>query len=205
MRRFTKIAALALLGAFAIANLNAQVERASISGIIRDQTGAALHGAQVSAENLATSVNTSTVTNASGNFYMTLLPGDYRVSVLRQGFATAVVPKLTLSVAQATTLNLQLDIASVRQQVTVRDVSQLLEQESASLGATIQSQQISQLPLLSRNPYSLVVLAPAVNPKGNPGTGPLINGGRSNANALLLDGQEELNSTTNDAAYTPPL
>ena len=63
----------------------------------------------------------------------------------------------------------------------------------------------SQLPLLGRNPYSLVTLAPAVNPKGNAGTGPLINGGRSNANAVLLDGGEALNSTTNDSAYTPPL
>ncbi len=205
MNRFKKLAALVLFNAFFAASLQAQVERASISGIISDKTGAPLVHAQVSAENLATSVKTSTVTNPSGNFYLTLLPGDYRITVSQPGFSTASVPKLMLSVAQATTLNLSLDLASVRQQVTVTDISPLLEQESASLGATIQSQQISQLPLQSRNPYSLVVLAPAVNPKGNPGTGPLINGGRSNANALLLDGQEELNSTTNDAAYTPPL
>ncbi len=184
---------------------HAQVERASVSGIISDKTGAPLANAQVTAENLATSVKTSTQTNGSGNLYLNLLPGDYRVTVSQPGFATATIPKLTLSVAQAATLNLSLEVAVVQQQVTVKDVSALLEQETASLGSTIQSQQISQLPLLSRNPYSLVVLAPAVNPKGNPGTGPLINGGRSNANALLLDGQQELNSTTNDAAYTPPL
>ncbi len=204
MFRVVKISVAALVGIFAV-TLHGQVERASISGVISDKTGAPLAKAQVTAENLGTSVKTSTVTNGSGNFYLTLLPGDYRVDVSQPGFATTTVPKLTLSVAQATTLNLSLDVASLRQAVTVKDVSALLEQETASLGATIQSQQISQLPLASRNPYSLVVLAPAVNPKGNPGTGPLINGGRSNANALLLDGQEELNSTTNDAAYTPPL
>jgi hypothetical protein len=205
MRLSRKIAATMLLEIFAGAHLPAQVERASISGIVSDKSGAAVPQAQVTAENLATSIKTFATTNASGNFYVTLLPGDYKVTVSRPGFATAAVPKLTLSVAQAATLNVPLDVSSVQQEVMVADIAPLLEQETASLGATIQSEKISQLPLLGRNPYSLVVLAPGVNPKGNPGTGPLINGGRSNSNSVLLDGGQVLNSTTNDTSYTPPL
>ena len=185
--------------------LSAQSEKASVSGIISDKTGAALPGAKVTVANLETGVRTSTVTNAAGNYYISVFPGEYRVTVSREGFATAVVPQLNLAVAQGVTINLSLDVAAVQQQVTVADMAPLLEQDNASLGTTIQSDKILELPLLGRNPYSLVVLAPAVIPKGNAGTGPLINGGRSNANSVLLDGGQVLNSTTNDASYTPPL
>ncbi|PYQ17814.1 MAG: TonB-dependent receptor, partial [Acidobacteria bacterium] len=58
---------------------------------------------------------------------------------------------------------------------------------------------------MGRNPYSLVTLAPGVVDRGNAGTGPLVNGARSNSTAVLLDGAEQLNSTTNDLNYTPPL
>src|SRR5438045_978745 len=121
--------------------LPAQVEQASLTGIISDKSGAAVAESQISAENLATNVKTSTYTNASGNFYMKLWPGDYKISVGHQGFATAVVPKLTLSVAQQATLNLVLEVSSVQQQVTVSDIAPLLDQETAGLGASIQPEQ----------------------------------------------------------------
>ncbi len=185
--------------------LPAQVERASLSGIVQDPSGSALANARVTATNLQTSVISSTVTNTKGNYYLTLAPGEYRVEISNPGFGTAAVQNFTLAVAQAATFNAALELATVQNQVTVAEVTPLLEQETATLGTTIESTKISQLPLLGRNPFSLVVLAPGVNPKGNPGTGPLINGGRSNANSVLLDGGQVLNSTTNDTNYTPPL
>jgi outer membrane receptor protein involved in Fe transport len=51
----------------------------------------------------------------------------------------------------------------------------------------------------------LVELSPGVVVHGNAGSGPSINGGRSNTNGVLLDGAEVLNSTTNDISYTAPL
>ncbi len=193
------------IGCLLAAGLFAQNERASISGIVSDPAGAAIAAARATARNLATSIETASLTNATGNYYLSLPPGDYSVSISRQGFATSVVPKLTLTVAQNAALSVSLTVSSVQQQVTVSTSSALLDQESASLGTAIESEKISQLPILGRNPYSLIVLAPAVNPKGNAGTGPLINGGRSNSNSVLLDGGQVLNSTTNDTAYTPPL
>ncbi len=182
-----------------------QNERASISGVITDSSGAAVADAKVAARNLATAIETNTVTNSSGNYYLALLPGEYSVTISSQGFSTSVISHLTLTVAQNATVTLPLTVSSVQQEVTVTAASALLDQESASLGTAIESEKISQLPILGRNPYSLIVLAPGVNPKGNAGTGPLINGGRSNANSVLLDGGQVLNSTTNDTAYTPPL
>jgi hypothetical protein len=52
----------------------------------------------VVARNLATSIETKSVTNSSGNYYISLPPGDYSVSISHQGFSTSVVPKLTLTV-----------------------------------------------------------------------------------------------------------
>ncbi|MBI4907341.1 MAG: carboxypeptidase regulatory-like domain-containing protein, partial [Acidobacteria bacterium] len=196
---------LVILAGLIAATLVAQVERATISGIIHDKSGAALPEARVDAENLATGVRATSVTNSSGNYYLPLLAGGYKISVSHAGFSTAVVPNLTLTVGQNATVSLALEVSSLQQQVTVVEVTPLIDQETASLGATINSEQISELPLLGRNAFSLVVLAPGVNPKGNPGTGPLISGGRSNANAVLLDGAQMLNSTTNDTSYSPPL
>src|SRR5262249_59944677 len=73
------------------------------------------------------------------------------------------------------------------------------------LGNVVASSQMLQLPLSGRNPYSLVPLAAGVMPAGGTGTGPIINGGRSNTSEVLLDGAESRNSTTNDIQYTPPL
>ncbi len=188
-----------------VSGLFAQGDRASITGIVSDPSGAVIPRARVNAVNLATSVASSAASNSSGVYYLLVLPGAYRVTVTMDGFATARVERVVLTVNQAATLNFSLEPASVRQEITITAPAPLLEQQQASLGSTIQSEKILNLPLLGRNAYTLVVLAPAVIPKGNAGTGPLINGGRSNANALLLDGGQVLNSTTNDSAYTPPL
>src|SRR5438552_17326497 len=111
--------------------LLARVERASGSGIVSDKTGAAVPAAQVSAENLATGVKSATVSNASGNYYLNLLAGDYKVTVTHEGFGASVLPKLTLSVAQAATVNVPMDVSAVQQQVTVSDVAPLIDQETA--------------------------------------------------------------------------
>src|SRR5438093_400020 len=80
-----------------------------------------------------------------------------------------------------------------------------LELQSATLGNVITGRQMLELPLVGRTPYSLVNLTPGVVDRGNTGTGPLINGARSNSTAVLLDGAEQRNSTTNDLNYSPPL
>ena len=80
-----------------------------------------------------------------------------------------------------------------------------LELTSAALGNIVSGRQMQQLPIVGRNPYALVTLAPGVVDRGNTGTGPLINGARSNSTAVMLDGAEQRNSTTNDLNYSPPL
>lgn len=186
----------------------AQVEQATIVGTVTDPSGAVIPKAKVSVRNVATGVVVSTETNAVGMYRVPFLhPGTYDVVVESPGFKTARVSGINLAVGLVATVDVTLEVGAVGTEVTVAATAVQLEEQSATLGSVISSSQITQLPLLGRNPYSLVALAPGVVPKGGSAAGvrPIINGGRSNTSEVLLDGAESRNTTTMDIAYTPPL
>ncbi len=186
--------------------LPAQVEQATIVGTVTDQQGAVIPKAKVIVTNVQTKVAVETQTNQAGYYSVPYLhPGHYEVTVESAGFGKARVSGINLTVGLTATVNVSLEVASVQAEVTVTASGVALEQQTVSLGNVVGSRQMIELPLLGRNPYSLVVLAPGVSPRGNTGTGPIINGGRSNTSEILLDGAETRNTTTNDIAYTPPL
>ncbi|MBI1895554.1 MAG: TonB-dependent receptor [Acidobacteria bacterium] len=163
-------------------------------------------GAKVTATNTATRVRSQTRSNESGLYRIPYLPaGEYEIAVEKDGFTRAVAGPIRLNVGLTATIDVTLTTGTVQQEITVTSSAVLLEQQSSALGNVIGSRQMTELPLLGRNPYSLVLLAPGVMPKGGGGAGPIINGGRSNTSEILLDGAETRNSTTNDIAYTPPL
>jgi hypothetical protein len=184
----------------------AQVEQAAITGTVTDTTGAVVPAARVAAVNVNTGVKGETQSNAEGIYRLPYLhPGSYEVTVTKDGFDKARVAGIQLTVGLIATVNVALRPGSLQQEVVVTAVATQLEQQTSSLGNVVGSRQMLELPLLGRNPYSLVLLAPGVLPKGAAGVGPVINGGRSNTSEVLLDGAETRNSTTNDIAYTPPL
>jgi len=184
----------------------AQIEQANITGTVSDSTGGRVPGALVSATNKATRVRAETRTNETGAYRLPYLTvGEYDIVVERDGFEKARVETIRLTVGLTATIDVTLKTGSLQQEVTVSATAVQLEQQTSSLGNTVNAKQIVELPLLGRNPYSLLLLAPGVMPKGGAGAGPIINGGRSNTSEILLDGAETRNSTTNDIAYTPPL
>ena len=189
-----------------IAPADAQVEQGTITGTVTDASGGAIPGVKVTITNQQTRLASGTKTNADGNYRVPFLaPGDYEVVAEKAGFTNSRVSAIHLTVGLTATINTTLTVGSVTQEVTVSASAVQLEQESSSLGTVVGSKQIIELPLLGRDPYSLVLLAPGVLPKGGSGAGPVINGGRSNTSEILLDGAETRNSTTNDISYRPPL
>ena len=186
----------------------AQGEQATITGIVTDESGAVIPNARVAVTNIETKVTREAQTNGEGQYRVPYLsPGKYQVTVESQGFSTAQVD-VSLTLGLTATINVPLKAGAVTETVMVEAGGVELERQTASLGNVLNSQQIIELPLLDRNPYSLVTLAPGVVDRvssGNPGTGPIINGGRSNTSEVLLDGAESRNSTTNDINYNPPL
>jgi len=185
---------------------HAQVEQGSVTGRVFDDAGAVVPGATVTVTQHGTRVARQTVTNGVGQYTVPYLPiGTYDVAAALAGFTTARVTDVTIRVGLTATVDLLLKPGSVQDEITVTAHAAQLELQSAALGNIVSGRQMLELPLVGRNPYSLVTLAPGVVDRGNAGTGPLINGARSNATSVMLDGAEQRNSTTNDLNYSPPL
>ena len=193
--------ALVMVGALLAASTVAfaQVEQGTITGTVVDKSGGVVPGARVVATHVDTKVSRDTVSNASGNYTIPYLrAGTYEVSAELMGFTTARVEGVVVSVGSTASVNLTLAPAGLTENVTVTAAAPHLESQNATLANVVTGRQIQQLPMVGRNPVPLVVLAPGVQDRGNTGTGPIVNGARSNSTEVLLDGAEQRNSTTND-------
>jgi hypothetical protein len=105
----------------------AWAQTAQITGLVTDPNGAAVPGAAVTARNLATDINTETVTNGQGYYTLpSLHPGRYEISVQKTGFRTTMRPDVKLDVSQVARIDLGLIIGGVRESVTVSSEAPLL-------------------------------------------------------------------------------
>lgn len=190
-----------LVGAFICP---AQVEQGAIAGVVVDATGASIPNAKVTATNQATGTVAIAETTDDGYYKVPYLPaGKYNLAVERDGFSVNRVADVPVLVGQISTINVTMKPGSVQESITVTANAVQIDQVSSSLGYVAGTTQIIELPT-GRNPYSLLTLSPGVIATGNTGTGPIVNGGRSNTSAILFDGQDTRNNSTLDNAYTPP-
>ena len=181
-----------------------QVEQGAITGVVTDASGALIPKAKVSATNQATGVVATAETTDEGYYKIPyLLPGNYNVTIEKEGFTVSRVTAVPVLVGQTATINATLKPGSVHDEVTVTSNAVMIDQTGSSLGYVASTTQILELPT-GRNPFSLLALSPGVINTGNSGTGPIINGGRSNTTAILLDGQDTRNNSTLDNAYGAP-
>lgn len=138
-----------------------QTGTTSISGRITDQQGQVVPGATVTITNTATGDARITVTNESGLYQMSALPpGPYRVTVELSGFRTARVENLELRVDLPSRTDVQLEVGSLTETVTVEAATMLINTVNASLGNTLSPEQIDGLPLEARSVVALLSLQP---------------------------------------------
>ena len=173
-------------------------QTASLTGRVTDPSGAVIPGATVTVRAVATNISATAETTSEGYYTVpALVPGDYEISVVKQGFVTVKQTGLTLAVGQVARLDVQLKVGGVSDTIEVRAQAALLESESATLGQVIGNRQVSELPLLGRNSYALAMLVPGVRPSFGVNNLVIdqistvaysINGGRANGNEFLLDG-----------------
>jgi Carboxypeptidase regulatory-like domain/TonB dependent receptor/TonB-dependent Receptor Plug Domain len=176
----------------------AQVDRATISGIVKDSSGGIIPGATVVATNLATGVGSQQQTTETGSYQIVnLIPGRYRIEVELSGFKknSQVV---TLEVGQRARIDVELEVGSLAETVTVAETAQLLNANDATLGAVIPQTQVANLPLAIRNWDDLLALVPGVQgdryTEQGGGTsfgrtgGINVHGARALQNNFLLDG-----------------
>ncbi|MGA8593253.1 MAG: TonB-dependent receptor [Bryobacteraceae bacterium] len=190
---------MAFFAAFLSLPSQAQINTATIAGTVKDQTGANLAGAQVVVENVASGVRREVQTNSDGAFSVPLLqPGQYDVTISKDGFQTVKNSGVELVINQVAAVNVTLQLGSTSQQVTVTGEVPLVETTTAGLGTVIGQRPTADLPLNGRQFAQLLQLAPGTVPIsvsqsatpsiGSGATTPSINGGTNRSNLFFMDG-----------------
>lgn len=155
-----------------------------------DPTGAAVSGAKVTAQSVATGATRSVTTSGDGTYAMTnLLPGDYTVSVTTPGFAPTE-RRVAVAVGSRVGQDFKLQVASTSTTVEVSETTTQVNTETQTLSQVVTENEIKELPNLTRNPYQFVALAGNVSDAGmgTRGAGVSINGQRESSTNILLDG-----------------
>jgi len=176
--------------------LMAQRDLGSILGMVTDSSGGVVAGAKVTITEDATGIKYQIKTDAGGNYIRPLLmPGIYSIAVEITGFKKTVQRNILLNGGDRVAANLTLEVGEMTQAVEVTAAPRGLQTESAVVGATLQSKQISELPLGGIRKFSFLArTAPAVLPpepgaRDEAGGGFSANGVRSNGqNNFLLNG-----------------
>jgi len=170
----------------------AQSTTATISGIVADERQDVIAGATVTVVNEATRLMRKATCNNDGYFTIPLLPpGNYTLTVERDGFAHARVSNVILNVSDQRALQIGLKAGSVTETVTVDGVS--LIDESPAVGTVIDRQFVGNLPMNGRSIQTLIGLSPGVVAVPVAGNGQSqgqfsVNGQRANANYFTVDG-----------------
>jgi outer membrane receptor protein involved in Fe transport len=198
LRRVSRVTACLLLLSALTLNASAQVNTASVTGLVTDTAGAVVPNASVSLKNKATNVETTATTDSSGYYTFASVPvGAYTVTVERQGFKRVVLEEVKLEVGQKARVDAALEVGAVTETVTVTSATLLTTQE-ATTGGVIENRMVEQLPLSGRNWDDLISLVPGVQADryteeggatsaGRTG-GANVHGVRSLQNNFVLDG-----------------
>ncbi len=142
--------------------LVAQVNTASLSGLVTDPSGAAVPSVTVTVTNPTTGYVRTVTTDNAGNYAFQNLPiGQYTVRVEAPGFSTTE-ENVTLNVAEKGRSDFSLQVGSAQQTVEVKSEAAALSPDDASIGAVIGSQTIEQTPLYLRNWDDLLRIVPGV-------------------------------------------
>ncbi len=198
----------------------------SISGTVKDPTGAVVVGASVSAVNLETSVRETTSTNAQGAYIFPVLPvGRYDIEITQTSFRPYRRTGIAIDTDSALRMNVILQPGQRTDSITVTDNGVQPETESSQMGQVIVSQEITAMPLNGRSYTDLMTLQPGIEPETsitantvqdvgasalapsgdlNPGT-ISINGQREFANGFIVNGSDVEEDVNMGTAIIPNL
>jgi len=193
----------------------------SISGTVTDSTGAVISGATVTVTNTDRGEKIRVLkTNSAGFYTAGSLPlGTYEVTISANGFKTETVKGLILHANDTLTVNRPLAPGAVTDVVEVNASQVGINLESASSEGLIDSVQMNEMPLVTRNYETLMNLQPGVSyggstddltrgPSGLSGSSSTVsfsvNGGRNTSNSWTIDGADNLDRGANLTLYNYP-
>jgi outer membrane receptor protein involved in Fe transport len=193
-------------------NLQAQVY-GTISGFVRDPSGAAIPGATVKATLVAQQTTRTVQTNTEGNYiFVAMVPGMYEVTFEAPGFQRQVNKEVELTANQNLRLDAAMVVGAVQTEITVTGAATMVETASPVLSGLVDDRRVVDLPLNGRNVISLASILPGVTNVRAPQqlsdarSGPEmnVNGGRSNMNLFTLNNGFFNNPSRNTGMNYPP-
>jgi hypothetical protein len=200
--------------------VKAQQASASINGVVKDPTGAAIANARVELRSVDTAVVKTTATNTDGVYvFLNIVPGIYTMRASASGFSTVAQPETTLEVNQTATFDFSLKIGAAQDTVNVQAISATVETSTSELGTVVSPNEVADLPLNGRNFTQLLTITAGVanvnrDQSSGGGSGwagnsigsfsfPAVNGARNRSNLFLLDGANDLNTMLGMYNYSP--
>jgi hypothetical protein len=171
----------------------------AIAGTVRDQTGAMVPEAQVSARNVATNEIRQVTTQPNGTFVFPLLPpGEFVLEVTMGGFTPARREGVRVNVTETTNVPIDLQVEGVTDTVQVSGAPEIVQSKSNTLGRVVDSRAVESLPLVTRNYTQIIGLSPGITSdvtdagalgRGTGGTSPPnAHGNRSYDNNFQMNG-----------------
>jgi hypothetical protein len=142
-----------------------RAQTAKVTGTVLDTSGAAFVDASVTATNAATSVTRSSVSTDTGAYTISSLqPGVYIFTFTKTGFKAVKFEQVALTVDQVLTLDTKREVGAVSSTVEVAaaNVTQI-DTGTAALRNVVEHTQMTDLALILRDPYQLVLLGPGIN------------------------------------------
>ena len=204
-----RLAALAAILLVAQLALHAQLPTATILGSVKDESGAVIPGASITARNTDNGLTRTTTAANDGSYRLPAPPvGSYEVRGENPGFRAELISGLKLAVSQEAVVNLALKVGSVEESVTVAAEAPLVNTTSGALGSLVNEQKVADLPLNGRNYMDLTLLQPGIvrNTRLTPNSTSTIgvyfssNGAPVRSNNYMLDGALLTNQTGATAA-----
>ena len=144
---------------------------ASIQGAVQDTSGASVAKAQINLVNTATGVIKTTASDSAGNYrFVSVAPGNYKISVMASGFSNAEAT-VTLLTEQNINLPISLKVGTARETVVVSTEAPIVDTADSRLEMTLENKGVAELPIVGRNLVTLVTMAPGVSGLGTSTSG----------------------------------
>ncbi|MCG3163920.1 MAG: hypothetical protein JMDDDDMK_05379 [Acidobacteria bacterium] len=212
------LAVFTVLVLFSAATALAQEARGTITGKVMDTNKAVVLGATVKVTNVAMGTSTTLRTNDDG-FYQApyLIPGTYQIMVEASGFKRYVRDGVLLQVNDSLQIDIELEVGTVDQSVTISSDVPLLNTTSGSMGTVVDSRRVAELPIPHGEPFKLIGLAGGVAYTRDPKldrpfepthiVGYAINGTLANRSDVTIDGVPSTSTANANeviASFVPP-
>ena len=186
-----------------------QANRASITGTVTDASKGVIAGVEISARNVDTNLETTSVSNGDGIYDLpNLPPGTYALTFRKAGFKEVVQPSITLISTQVAEINVVMQVGAATENITVTAEAPILDSESATIGTNMNGKVVTDLPLSIYGGGRFieefaVALTPGYSPISSP-YGAVVNGSQWFTKEYTVDGTSATSSIRGDSMETGP-